>query len=182
MKKTLLVLTFLAVSTLLMGASCSTTEIDSDTATTSETGKLVLQLTDEPALDVTKAEVVISQVQVHQTDADDDTGWITIVEEAQSFDLVAIKDVTVFLGEKQLAPGKYTQIRLDVDSATATIDGEVHELTIPSQSVKLVSGFQIKEGLTTTLTLDFDAQKSIKEAGQSGKYQMNPTIKVLAED
>ncbi len=141
------------------------------------TGKLVLQITDKPALNIEKAEVTISKVQVHVAEAGNESGWFTVVEEAKKFDLVAIKDVKAYLGEKELAAGIYTQIRLDVDSAKVTIDGEEHDLTIPSKTVKLVRSFEIKENETTTLTLDFDAEESVHQAGD--RYIMRPTIKVI---
>jgi len=61
-----------------------------------------------------------------------------------------------------------------------TIDGTEYDLTIPSKTVKLVKPFNIVENQTTTLTLDFIANESIKSAGKD-KYVMNPTIKVIQE-
>jgi hypothetical protein len=150
----------------------------------STTGNLVLQITDRPALNIEKAEVTISQVQVHKAVAGDNESnasaeWITVVEGPQKYDLVAIKDVKAYLGGAVLSAGRYTQIKLNVDSALVTIDGEEHDLTIPSKTVKLVRSFLIGEGQTTTLTLDFDAEGSVHEA--AGRYIMRPTIKIIQE-
>ena len=157
------------------------------TQTGAGTGNLVLQITDKPALDIEKAEVTISKIQVHlatsgnDSNATTESGWLTVVEGPVTYDLVAINDVNELLGEKQLAAGIYTQIRLDVDKALVTINGTEHNLTIPSKTVKLVKEFEIKDGVTTTLTLDFDAENSVHEASD-GKYIMRPTIKVLSEN
>lgn len=201
------------------------------TQTGAGTGNLVLKITDKPALNIEKAEVTISQIQIHKAafegedngngddnqtgnetnesvsleaqgngqgsgnDNNDGTGngvdnanepegagadWITIVEGPVTYDLVALIDVYELLGEAVLEAGKYTQIRLTVDSALVTIDGTEHDLTIPSGTIKLVKAFMIEEGATTTLTLDFDAQESIHATG-SDKYIMKPTIKILSE-
>ena len=111
-----------------------------------------------------------------------EAGWYTIVEESQTFDLIALQDVTDVLGEKELTAGKYTQIRLTVEKANITInnDGEieVHNLTIPSNKVKLIKPFWIYEDETTVLTLDFDVYESVHKTGQD-KYIMRPTIKVI---
>ena len=151
------------------------------------TGTLVMQITDAPPeLNIEKAEVTISQVQVHlagageEENATTEAGWFTIVEEPQTFDLIAIKDVKEFLGTAELTAGKYTQIRLSVDSAVVTIDGVEDNLKIPSGKIKLIQPFTIVANQTTTLTLDFDADKSIHATG-SGKYIMRPTIKVIQE-
>jgi hypothetical protein len=149
--------------------------------TTTGTGNLVLQITDKPDLDIEKADVTISKVQAHIAGAGNESGWFTVVEGAQTFDLIAITDVKTFLGETELSVGRYTQIRLDVDSALVTINGTEYNLTIPSKTVKLVRSFVIEENQTTTLTLDFDAEQSIHEAGQSGQYIMRPTITVIQE-
>ena len=153
----------------------------------SETGTLVMQITDAPPdLNITKALVTISNVEVHLAGANEDanatneTGWFTIVKEEKTFDLIKIKDVKEFLGNSELKAGKYTQVRLNVDKALVTIDGTEYDLTIPSKTVKLVKPFNIVENQTTTLTLDFDAKESINSAGKD-KYIMNPTIKVIQE-
>ncbi len=153
----------------------------------SETGTLVMQMTDAPTdLNIEKALVTISNVEVHLAGANEDvnatneTGWFTVVKEERTFDLVKIKDVKELIGKSDLKAGKYTQIRLNVNKALVTIDGTEYDLTIPSKTIKLVKPFNIVEKQTTTLTLDFDAKESIKSAGKD-KYVMNPTIKVIQE-
>jgi Domain of unknown function (DUF4382) len=146
------------------------------------TGSLILQITDAPSdLNISKAQVTISQVQVHASgDNTTEAGWITVVDQPQTFDFIAIKGVKSFLGSTNLSDGKYTQIRLSVDSATATINGKDQALEIPSKVVKLVHPFTISANKDVVLTLDFNAQESIHSTGKD-KYVMNPTITVVAE-
>ena len=117
-------------------------------------------------------------------DDDSDAGWYTIVEDPQTFDLIALQNVTDLLGEENLTTGKYTQIRLTVESALLTINNsgemEEHTLKIPSNKVKLIKPFYIYENETTTLTLDFDVYESVHETGNN-KYIMRPTIKIIQE-
>jgi len=108
-------------------------------------------------------------------------GWFTIVSEAQTFDLMELVGVADVLGSADLEEGKYTQVRLTLDSALITIDGEEFDLTVPSGKIKLVKGFDIVAGETTTLTLDFDAQESVIATG-AGDYKLKPTIKILSEE
>ncbi|KYK32859.1 MAG: hypothetical protein AYK22_01695 [Thermoplasmatales archaeon SG8-52-3] len=147
------------------------------------TGKLVLQLTDAPGLNITEALVDISQIKVHYAcDEQNDTNgtWIFISNETQTFDLIQLQNATDLLGEVNLTVGWYTQIRLRVDKALVTIDGEQHDLKIPSKNIKLITPFLVQDNQTLILTLDFDVQKSVHETG-SGKYIMRPTIKVIQE-
>lgn len=141
------------------------------------TGELVLKITDQPGLNIEEALVTISNVQVHMPSEDNESGWVTVVEGPVEYDLVELIGVEQILGETVLPAGIYTQIRLEVGSAVVTIDGEEHTLTIPSGSVKLVRAFEIMEGETTELTLDFDAQDSIHQSGPN--YIMRPAIRVL---
>jgi PKD repeat protein len=112
-----------------------------------------------------------------------EAGWYTIVNDSQTFDLIALQDATDVLGEETLTAGKYTQIRLTIEKAEITINNsgelEVHDLKIPSGTIKLTKGFWIVEDETTVLTLDFDIHKSVHKAGN--KYILKPTIKIIQE-
>lgn len=148
------------------------------------TGTLVLQITDAPGdLNITEALVTMSQVRVHYAGVDENGTigeWITVVNNTQTFDLIALQDVKELFGTVELDAGWYTQIRLHVDSALVTIDGIQYDLEIPSKTVKLIKPFKIVDDQTTTLTLDFDVQKSVKTTGNN-EYYFKPTIKVIQE-
>lgn len=128
---------------------------------------------------VTNCENVTTTVEICADTSETSAGWFTIVEGPVTFDLIQIKDVKEFLGSKELTAGKYTQIRLAIDNAKLFISDEEKPLKIPGGKIKLVKNFNIGEGQTTTLTLDFDAEKSVHQAGE--KYIMKPTIKVIQE-
>lgn len=147
-------------------------------------GTLVLKITDDPDYSITEALVTISEVRVHyalvdDTDNNDTIGeWITIVNESQTFDLIALQDVTELFGTVNLSAGWYTQIRLLIESALITVDGVQYNLTITSKNIKLIHPFSIQDGQTTTLILDFDVQKSVHKTGND-EYKFRPTIKVI---
>jgi len=145
---------------------------------------LVLQITDAPGdLNITETLVTISSIEVHMSaggNNNSSAGWKMIVEESQTFDLIEIRNVKEFLGRENISDGVYTQIRLHIDSAYVTIDDTQYEMQIPSDTIKLVSGFQINEGETTIFTLDFDVNESVHKTGND-KYIFQPTIKVIQE-
>lgn len=145
-------------------------------------GTLILQITDAPGdLNITEALVTISQIRVHFAGINDSNisgEWITVVEESQTFDLITLINATDFLGEANLSAGWYTQIRLNVDQTLLTIDGEQHNMKIPSKTVKLIKPWKIDDNETLILILDFDVQKSVHQTG-NGKYIFKPTIKVI---
>jgi len=146
------------------------------------TGTLVMKLTDAPPeLNITEALVTISEVRVHYAGINGTNGlWITVINESQTFDLIQLQNATEFLGEVTLDAGWYTQIRLFVESALVTIDGEQYDLEIPSKNVKLITPWLVQDNETLTLILDFDVYKSVHKTGNS-RYIMRPTIKVIQE-
>ena len=148
-------------------------------------GTLVIKLTDAPSdLNITEALITMSRLQVHYAGIDDENDtfgeWITIENESQTFNLITLQNASTLFGSAVLQAGIFTQIRLDVDQALVTIDGEQYDLEIPSKTVKLIKPFQVLENDTVTLTLDFDIQKSVHQTG-SDKYILRPTIKVIQE-
>ena len=104
-------------------------------------------------------------------------GWKTVLNESKTFDLLDFSSNNVALfGNTTLDIGHYQQIRLYIDSANITVDGNWYPIRIPSKVLKIVGGFNIKPNKTTVLILDFDIEKSIKKQG--GTYTLKPTIKI----
>jgi hypothetical protein len=167
------------------------------------TGKatLIIAIQDAPKTTdigtISYLNLTISEVSVHRASANqsvDDTeqemtpdtspdtnpaGWFIVVDQTQTVDLIALQNVSQVLGQKTLDPGNYTQIRLKIDSGTVTVNGEEHNLTVPSEVLKLNRGFVLLSGATLQLTLDFDVEKSLIQTG-SGQYKLEPVIAVLS--
>jgi hypothetical protein len=148
------------------------------------TGTLVLKITDAPStLNITHANVTRSQVEVHMSAGGGNNttaGWFTVVNESQTFDLIALKNATEFFASVNLSVGMYTQIRLTVEQCIITVDGTEYNCTVPSGAIKLITPFVLQTNQTKTLVLDFDAEKSITEQGNH-QYKFKPVIKVTQE-
>jgi hypothetical protein len=145
------------------------------------TGQLILNITDAPGdLNITHANITISQVKVHRNAAVNNTtaGWYTVVNKSQTFDLIALQNVSKFFGSVNLNAGLYTQIRLCVEKVVLTIDGVEYDCKIPSNIIKLITPFNISGNKKTNLTMDFDVQESVHETGNN-KFMFKPTIKII---
>jgi len=163
------------------------------------TGELSMSLTDATLYQYQAVYVTIDEIKVHR---DDGGGWKTVASPRQTFNLLElINGVREDLGLATLDAGHYTQMRLiigDTPDDSLNIFSQTHpfanyviladgmdsiyELKVPSgpqTGVKLVNGFDINTDQTTELILDFDASKSVVEAGSSGQWHLKPTIKVL---
>ena len=166
----------------------------------SDSGQLSLSLTDASTDQFQAVYVTISEIQVHRSGGDPEGGWQTVATPGATFNLLSlVNGVREELGIATLEAGQYTQMRLIVGDtpdnginilsqshpfANYVIDTDnvVHELKVPSgmqSGIKIVRGFEINANQTTELILDFDASASVVIAGNSGKYILKPTIKIL---
>lgn len=174
------------------------------TTTTPRTGTLLVAVKDVKQKlrglgYATSLVITINSIQVHKT-GDNTTnenitakGWITVFNGSKTFDLLEYTDVKAILGERELEPGKYTQIRLYIENATIKIYNynmlifnktysmdiaASGNLRVPSKVLKLNHPFIVEEDKTTSLTLDFDVPNSVV---RSRKYILKPVIKIIEE-
>jgi hypothetical protein len=158
---------------------------------------LNVMITDSPFSDAKALLVTFSEVNVHR--ADEDEGWknLPFADSASSrtCDLKKLESDEDILGTGALQPGRYTQVRLVVSSATIYFDnpstgdpcapsiaapaGRQEELVIPSGEVKLNREFEVKDTAATTMLLDFDGDKSVRETG-NGRFMMSPVIEIVS--
>ena len=171
------------------------------------TGTLGIGLTDATTDQYQAIYITIDEVQVKkQGEGEEEAGWLTVLTPEQTFNLLElVNGVIADLGLAELEAGEYGQMRLILGELPETLDtnimgvehphanyliktgeGSIEELTeelkVPSgyqTGIKIVHGFTIAAGGATELILDFDACKSVVQAGKSGKWLLKPTIKVL---
>ena len=106
--------------------------------------------------------------------------WTTIdlSDNATTFDLLKIKGIEQYLGANEVTAGKYTQVRLVVDTIQVSLgDGELQDATVPSKELKIVRPFNVVAGETTALILDFEADKMVTVTG-AGKIMVKPVVKL----
>lgn len=157
-------------------------------------GTVHVQLTDAPGV-VDALHLTVVGVRAHrsetETESGDSTevllgeGWETLSSDTTSVDLMTLRNgVVTTLGVALVPSGHYTQIRLLLaPGSDVVIDGETHPLVTPSgfeSGLKLIHPFDVPAGGEITLTLDFDAQKSVIETG-AGTWMLKPTIAVKTD-
>lgn len=161
----------------------------------SSQGTLQVSLTDAPSCGFEKVNVTVTKVRVHQSsDAGENAaGWHEIVlNPSKKIDLLTLTNgVLENLGEVTLPAGRYTQMRLVLapnDSASplsnsVVVENTATEVAIDTPSaiqsgIKLNHPFDIAPDAQVSLTLDFDACKSIVTKG-NGNYALKPVIGVI---
>lgn len=158
-------------------------------------GELRVALTDAPACGYDEVNVTVERVRVHQSSgaAAGDGGWTDIVlNPARKIDLLSLQNgILVDLGQTTLPAGQYTQMRLVlspngsgapanyvVPSSGSMMPVAMATPSAQQSGIKLIHGFTIEAGKTTSLVLDFDACKSIVRRG-NGSFGLKPVILVM---
>ena len=166
-----------------------------------EVGTVSMSLTDAMSNRFNAVYVTIDDVQVHMKgNGKANNSWqsVSAPKLPKTFNLYDLTNgVREEIGLADLAIGSYTQMRLiigtDPDDGINELseahphanyvidtDDNYQELKIPSginTGIKIVHGFTISTDQTTELILDFNAEKSVIVAGNTGIWHLKPTIK-----
>jgi len=122
-----------------------------------------------------------NQEENQEENQEDNGEWITIEVDSGSFDLLQLQgeDLNALLATGDIEAGKYTQIRVIIDTIGITLNGdeESPEIILPSGKLKFVRPFEVFPDKTTTILLDFDAAKSVVVTG-NGKIIFKPVVKL----
>ena len=116
---------FMALALVLVGCGG-----DEPTPTPLPMGVLEVRVTDLPSPTITAIDITVEDIEVHRAS---DGEWVKVVEGPMSFDLIAVAGIGELLGGGELAPGKYTQIRLRITSATITDNGVKLDADVPGR-------------------------------------------------
>jgi uncharacterized protein DUF4382 len=105
-----------------------------------------------------------------------------LTDECQTLDLLTLRGgVTEAIGASSLPAGDYSGVRLMLEHASIVVDGEEHQLFVPSgneSGLKIDTHLSLRDGQAATLTLDFDAESSIRYVDGIG-YLLSPVIRVI---
>ncbi len=146
---------------------------------TSGTGSASIYVKDAATDEFDEIHVVFTKVSVHAAGNDTDNGtWQTIWENAtgRDVDLLDLSgDRAAFLGEAELASGKYTQIRIEATEAYGIQNGTRVAIELANPTLKVVRSFDVEADKETQIVLDFDLDRSVKQNGPHG-WKMTPVI------
>jgi hypothetical protein len=172
------------------------------------TGIIEVRVTDAPPRQqVTSIVVTVSSVRIHKAVAEQEReqehqdsdnvaqehewereqqqeqqgqgAWVSLDGgAAKSFDLIKIKGLEEVLTVGEVELGRYTQIRMTIETVEVTIgDGEPQTATVPSGELRFTRPFDVMEDETTVLILDFDADRMVTLSG-SGKVTVKPVVRL----
>jgi hypothetical protein len=164
--------------------SCS----DDQTSDPEKGSRVVLKLIDAEG-DYEEVNVEIIDIQYNSTE--ENNGWQSFTPEGgypiqtDLTELVAGNEL--LLSDEVIPSGWMEQIRLVLsDNNTLKLKGQQELIPLKTPSAQQ-SGLKIKlnqeldPGFSYTFILDWDVQKSIVKAGNSGQYNLKPVIRAIAE-
>ncbi|QCX39011.1 DUF4382 domain-containing protein [Aureibaculum algae] len=180
-------LSVIALSIFVFGVFQNCTKSDEN----NNTAKVQLKLVDAPG---DYLEVNVEIVDIQYNSSEDEEGWVSFTPENGypiQVDLTQlIAGNSLLLTDQVISSGMLKQIRLILsDNNTITYLDDDNEpvtthLDTPSaqqSGLKLKINTELEPGFSYTFILDWDVQKSIVKAGNSGKFNLKPVIRVNTE-
>jgi hypothetical protein len=170
----------LTCSLIFAQISCSRNQQSSD----SGSARLQVRLTDAPFTDAKEVWVDVRQIEVIYSDTSHPLvlngahpGMYNLLDFANGRDTL-LADATV-------PPGTISQIRLILGDNNYIVNhaGDHLPLKTPSgqeSGLKVQVHQPVSGGILYRLILDFDAGRSIVQAGNSGKYLLKPVLRILS--
>jgi hypothetical protein len=122
--------------------------------------------------------VDISGVDVGTTDNDAGT-WTATMSNTRSIDLLTLQSEPTILGDVELQPGSYAQMRLFLSNPKIVSGTEylpVFTQAALRSGIEIDLNFEVEEGVAYSLVLDFDALASFQEDGLG--IHLRPVIRV----
>ncbi len=159
----------------------------------SASGNLRILVTDAP-MDLSNVEAVnvtIDEVLVYPAMMDSEepvpisiSGTDYAGEGATLNLLELVNGEKALLGEAIVDPGFFEKVRMNISYGELLIDDDgddsteaiMEELFIPSGKVDVEAPFEVQDGYTTYITLDFDAAKSVHVNENPNRYILRPVI------
>ncbi len=182
---------FLLSGLALFAMSCSS----DDETPSGGSAKVNLYLVDAPAsydevwIEVLAVRVKVDEDGIDDDDMDDDdSSWEEIVyDESQPINLLDLTGgKSELLGSEDFPEGEIDQIRLILgDNNYVVKNGERFDMKTPSaqqSGLKIKVNEYIEGGVTYNLVIDFDAAKSIVEAGNSGQIILKPVLRAYIDE
>lgn len=178
----------LAIAAVLGFYACS----DKDDGVKPSKGKVNFYFTDAP-LDATNISGV--HITITGVDVNGPNGWQTISGfKKKTLNVLDFQSgLNTLLSSAELDTGKYTEVRLILDAAEEGKektnqgcfikfkDNTSVGLFVPSgqqTGYKLKGEFEVKGGKEVSVTIDFDARKSVHRTG-NGKYMLKPVVRMV---
>lgn len=182
---------FILAAVALIAVSCKDIDFNS-----SQNGNahMNVKLTDAPG-DYQEVNVEVQGLRIHYTptssdtinaDPEEDGEWIDLPIDPITINLLELTNgADTLLSSADLDPGRYKELRLILgEDNTVRVDDMLQDLKVPSgqeSGYKIKFDAELEADEEVDVVIDFDAARSVHEAGASENYILNPVLKAFVE-
>jgi hypothetical protein len=145
-------------------------------------GTLSLALTDAPVDNVAEVWLRFTGVTVKPQDS----GQITFdfSDEPIEVDLLTLTEgrTQALISDQRVPAGPYNWIRFEVDNSYGYVIDEMghrHDLSVPSERLRFVSGFTVTVNRETSFIIDWVARKALTDPVGRDEYLLRPAFRVV---
>lgn len=140
-------------------------------------GRVIFSVTDAAVNmnTISEIEMTVNSVAIQSGTS----GWVTVSTTPRTYNLLELNESgeSKLLADINTNTGTYNQIRLMVDSIVVTTStGAKREATLPSGELRINTAMLVNENSTTSVNLDFLADKSLHATG-TGQFIFSPVVK-----
>ena len=163
----------LATAAGILLAACGSSNNSPTSA--SGNGMLSVQMTDAATDEVTSINVYVTGLMIKPKN-----GAVQRISNSVGLiDILTLQGTTKQLVDLGVPAGDYEFVQVELDQTRSNVivkaGGAIEPLQIPSQEIKVLGGFTVPDGGSTTVTLDFKAAPSLQHLGNGG-WLLTPVI------
>lgn len=135
-------------------------------------GKVTVLITDDVIRDFEHLNITFSQIQVHSAGALTPSKWVSVDLATTTIDLTDLaNNLTATLGLDSITAGKYSQLRILVESAQGVLTtGESVDVIVPSGELRTETPFELKPQGAVTLLVRLQVMQA------AGTYSLRPAF------
>ncbi len=179
MRRLIIIMTLALLAVLVTGCS------KSSPTSSGGSGTLQINMVDSPG-SFSAVNVTVDSVQAHIATSDTTSGWVTLSNSVNTYNLLQLVDgVNAVIGKASVPAGRYSQVRLFIGSGSnVVVAGTSYPLSVPSgmqSGLKLNVDATVQANMTYVMTLDFNVNQSIVATGGivGAHYILKPVIRVI---
>ncbi|MCL5430441.1 MAG: DUF4382 domain-containing protein [Candidatus Marsarchaeota archaeon] len=138
-------------------------------------GTTVFSVSDSPTVSsISAVNLTVDAVYVHSTTTGKSYALMGS-NEVRTFNLVDLRNTSALLAGANLSSGNYDEIVLTVTNATATVNGTMTQVFLPSSKFMIFGKFNISGNQTNWVNIDVNLAKSLHFTG-NGKIILLPVM------
>lgn len=139
------------------------------------TGIVVIKVTDSGEKIGESLLVRCRELALHRNGESDSIGWITVINQTSSFNLVELGNLTETLVKSRITAGRYDKIRFTISEASMTFNATESKLGIVAGQVTIPLSFAISSGETVVI---IDFRTDFKQTANQRIYRSSPVAYV----